>query len=85
MDSLKNKDSYNEDAEELCDRIAESIQAGKNLVDVHEKFNRWLSECELDVEEEAGIEEGETGGVEMAAGKTAGEGGSAGGTEAGDA
>mgnify|MGYP004718983739 FL=1 len=36
LDSFKNKDNYNENAKKLCDRIAEGIQAGRNLAEIQE-------------------------------------------------
>ena len=48
LESLQSAPYYNEDAKELCDRMAEGIQAGKDLAEVRAKFNKWLQEFELD-------------------------------------
>ena len=85
LNSFKNNNSYNKDAKELCDRIVESIQAGKNLAYVRKEFNWWLSKFELDAEEESGTEAGETRRVEADTVETVGEGGSTGDAEAGNA
>ena len=48
LESFQSTSHYNEDAKELCDRIAEGIQAGKDLTEVRAEFNKWLLESELD-------------------------------------
>ena len=40
LESLKNKLKFNEDAKELCDCVAEGIQAGRDLAEVREEFNQ---------------------------------------------
>ena len=46
LESLQNASHYNENAKELCDRIAEGIQSGKDLAEVRAEFNKWLQEFE---------------------------------------
>ncbi|XP_071927679.1 uncharacterized protein [Coffea arabica] len=58
LESLKNHTSYNEDSKELCDRMAEGLQAGRDLAEVQAEFNKWLSEIDEVFE---GVEEEETG------------------------
>ncbi|XP_027166115.1 uncharacterized protein LOC113766088 [Coffea eugenioides] len=76
LESLRNNANYNENSKELCDRMAEGIQAGKNLAEVQEEFNKWLSELDEvfdeDGEEEAGSDVGEKPGGD---GEQEGEGG----------
>ena len=67
LESFKNKDNYNEDTKELCDRMAEDIQAGRSLVEVREEFNKWLSEIDQELEDDEGAEEGHVGGGEIGA------------------
>lgn len=62
LDTFKSKDSYNEDAKELCDRVADGIQAGRNLSEVLKEFNRWLSEFEVEEPMGYGWEEPKRGG-----------------------
>ena len=40
FESLKNKANYNKDSKELCDRMAEGIQTGRNLAEVWDEFNK---------------------------------------------
>lgn len=61
LESFKNKDNYNEDAKELCERMAEGLQADKNLAEVQDEFNQWLSEVDQELEGEEGVEEGDGG------------------------
>ncbi|XP_027150498.1 neurofilament light polypeptide-like [Coffea eugenioides] len=62
LESLKNNDSYNEDSKELCDRMAEGLQAGRNLAEVQNEFNKWLSELDEVFEEGEEAGEDEAGG-----------------------
>ena len=80
LDTFKDKTSYNEDAKELCDRMVEGIQAGKNLIKVHEKFNHEMIEFELVLD---GDELGRAVGEDELNGATEGEG--SGGAEEGGA
>ena len=56
LESLRNSAHYNEDSTELCDRMAEGIRAGRNLAEVQDEFNKWLSELDEAFEEERGEE-----------------------------
>ncbi|XP_027155835.1 neurofilament light polypeptide-like [Coffea eugenioides] len=49
LESLKDNDSYNEDSKELCDRMAEGLQAGRNLAEGEEAGE---DEAEGDIGEE---------------------------------
>ena len=62
LESLHNKDNFNEDAKELFDRMAEGIRAGRDLAEVKEEFNKWLSEFDLDGAEIHGEDDGTDGG-----------------------
>lgn len=62
LESLHDKPNFNEDAKELCDRMAEGIQAGRDLAEVREEFNKWLSEFDLDGAELHGEDDGADGG-----------------------
>ena len=42
LESLQSASHYNEDAKELCDRMAAGIQAGRDLAEVRAEFNKWL-------------------------------------------
>ena len=61
LESLRNKTNYNEDSKELCDRMAEGFQAGRNLNKVWNEFNKWLSELDEEFDEEGGEEEATEG------------------------
>ena len=39
LDAFKSKESYNENAKKLCDRMADDIQVGWSLTEVREEFN----------------------------------------------
>ena len=58
LQSLKNSANYNEDSKELCDRMADGIQAGRNLAEIQDEFNKWLSELDEVFEEDGGGEAG---------------------------
>ena len=73
LESLHDKEHFNEDAKELFDRMAEGIRTGRDLTEVKEEFNKWLSEFDLDGAELQGDDIGSDGG---------GDGGSDGGAEA---
>ncbi|XP_027082016.2 uncharacterized protein [Coffea arabica] len=60
LESLKDNAHYNEDSKELCDRMAEGIQNGRNLAEIQDEFNKWLSELD-EVFEEGQGEEAEVG------------------------
>ncbi|XP_027166727.1 tropomyosin-2-like [Coffea eugenioides] len=57
LKSLRNKANYNEDSKERCDWMAEGIQVGRNLAEVRDEFNKWLSKLDEVFEEEEGGEE----------------------------
>ena len=61
---LKNKPNFNDDAKELCVRIAEGIQSGRNLAEVREEFNREMEDFEQVPSDGlgGGTEGGESGG-----------------------
>ena len=59
LESFQSAPHYNEDAKELCDRMAEGIQVGRDLAEVRVEFNKWLQEFELDGDD---IEGGQVGG-----------------------
>ena len=86
LESLRNNASYNEDSKELCDRMAEGIQAGRNLAEVQDEFNKWLAELDEVFEEEGGEEVGGDVGEEGAEEQEGeGEGAHPDGEEAGEA
>nr|XP_027075991.1 neurofilament light polypeptide-like [Coffea arabica] len=58
LESLKDNANYNEDSKELCDRMAEGLQSGRNLSEVRDEFNKWLSELDEVFEEGQGEEAG---------------------------
>nr|XP_027088515.1 uncharacterized protein LOC113709865 [Coffea arabica] len=66
LESLKNSVNYNEDSKELCDWMADGIQAGRNLAEVQDEFNKWLSELDKVFEEEGGEDTGGDVGEEAA-------------------
>ena len=43
LESFKNKAHYNENSKELCDRMAKGSQVGRNLAEIRDEFNKWLS------------------------------------------
>nr|XP_027118412.1 neurofilament light polypeptide-like [Coffea arabica] len=86
LESLRNSANYNEDSKELCDRMAEGIQAGRNLAEVQDEFNKWLAELDEVFEEEGGEEVGGDVGEEGAEEQEGeGEGAHPDGEEAGEA
>ena len=58
LESLQNTANYHEDSKELCDPMAEGFQAGRNLAEVRDEFNKWLSELNEVFEEDGGEEAG---------------------------
>ncbi|XP_027165900.1 neurofilament light polypeptide-like [Coffea eugenioides] len=58
LESLRNNANYNEDSKELCDRMADGIQVGRNLAEVQDEFNKWLSELDEVFEEDGGEDAG---------------------------
>ena len=58
LESLQSASHYNEDAKELCDRVGEGIQAGKDLAEVRAESNKWLQEFELDGDSAEGDQAG---------------------------
>lgn len=54
LDVLKDKPNYNDDAKELCDRMANGIQFGRDLAEVREEFNREIAEFEQASDNEFG-------------------------------
>lgn len=57
LESFKNNANYNEDSKELSDWMAEGIQSGKDLVEIRDEFNRWLSELDQELEREESAKE----------------------------
>nr|XP_027119605.1 uncharacterized protein LOC113736724 [Coffea arabica] len=81
LESLKDKPNFNKDAKELCDRMTEGIQTGRDLAEVRKEFNQWLSEFNPKSDKLGGNDAGggEVGGDPMRETEDVG------GTEAGNA
>ena len=87
LESLRNNANYNENSKKLCERMAEGIQVGRNVAEVQDEFNKWLSEFDEVVEEDGGEEDEGDVGEKADEGQEGGEGGELhpGGEAAGEA